>query len=342
MCANPRPVWDSNLSPLYYLILLTKAFEKLKIDNQKLYCFYFCNIKTTIIRNSLNSNEPSYFSLERAKKPKLDNGFGRRRSTTGSFTESLNIQMGKQRQYSFAKEPTRAPVIDSSSTSDLEIRSPVYMRYGRDLPDPPFEEGRLTPNSIRSEATYAEIMSPLPAPTKQHKLRLKLRHKIFIPLIIFLGHVFTCSKDTQLGTWKVTFLSLYRMVIFVKTSSSVSNNYTAPCESFIWSMFIWSVPSFTYLHETSIFIRLRGFLCGCYVWKWRCLLLKWQRCMQLYRWLFWCQVWIFNEWRLLKIFKNTNCGGGEFIMFNPVWAVLIDTTILPMLISVYICFYVKI
>ena len=109
--------------------------------------------------------------------------------------------MGKQRQYSFAKEPTRAPVIDSSSTSDLEIRSPVYMRYGRDLPDPPFEEGRHTPNSIRSEATYATIInhySPLPASKKQHKLRLKLCNKIFIPLIIFLGHVFTCSKDTQL------------------------------------------------------------------------------------------------------------------------------------------------
>ena len=119
-------------------------------------------------------------------------------------------------------------------------------------------------------------------------------------------------------------------LIWMKTSLSVGNNYTTHCQSFIWSMLIWSMPTPAYLHETSFFIRLRGLLWRCYVWKWRCLLLKRQGCMQLFRWLFWCKVWIFNEWRLLKILKNSNCGGGELKMFNLVWAVLIDTTILPM------------
>ena len=170
-----------------------------------MYCFYFCNIKTTIVRNSANSHGKSYFDSERAKKPKIDNGFGRRRTTTGSFTESLNIQMGEKRQYSFIRETNRSPIIDSpfDSESELGIRNPVYdINYGRELPDPPAEGERLTPDRISNANTYATIddayesydthsiiTSQLQSPIEEDNFKLRSWHKILIILTLIIGNV---------------------------------------------------------------------------------------------------------------------------------------------------------
>ena len=198
--------------------------KKIKIDNKKTYRFYFCNIKTTIVRNSANSHGKSYFDFERAKKPKIDNGFGRRRTTTGSFTESLNIQMGEKRQYSFIRETNRSPIIDSpfDSESELGIRNPVYdINYGRELPDPPAEGERLTPDRIsntyatiddahesyeqeRPERgrsgyevvlrrpaydTHSIITSQLQSPIEEDNFKLRSWHKILIILTLTIGNV---------------------------------------------------------------------------------------------------------------------------------------------------------
>ena len=166
-----------------------------------MYRFYFCNIKTTITRNSFNSNGKSYFDFNRAKKSRIDNGFGRKRSTTGSFTEN---------PYAFARQTSCSPIIDSvfDSESELGIRNPVYdTLYGRERADTPHESGRPTPDnvsqaSIPSTATimhhenhiYATISDieksgrPTP-PIEEDKCSLQFRHKISIVLIVFLGNV---------------------------------------------------------------------------------------------------------------------------------------------------------
>ena len=112
-----------------------------------MYRFYFCNIKTTITRNSFNSNGKSYFDFNRAKKSRIDNGFGRKRSTTGSFTEN---------PYAFARQTSCSPIIDSvfDSESELGIRNPVYdTLYGRERADTPHESGRPTPDNVSQAST---------------------------------------------------------------------------------------------------------------------------------------------------------------------------------------------
>ena len=209
---------------------MTKTFEKMKIDNKKLYRFYFCNIKTTVVRNSFNSNRKSYFDLERAKKPKPDNGFGQTRSTTS------HDPYDPQRQYLFAKPRNHSPIIDSvfDSESELGVRNHIYdILYGRQLPDTPHESrapytwppravdpddqlAGLSSENIQSTAIYATITdtdeserqaSPIPVNTSttsthatiisqllgyttEDKCRLKLCHKMLITLIVLIGNVF--------------------------------------------------------------------------------------------------------------------------------------------------------
>ena len=202
----------------------------MKIDNKKLYRFYFCNIKTTIVRNSFNSIRKSYFDLERAKKPKPDNGFGQTRSI------SPHDPYDPQRQYVLARQRNHSPIIDSvfDSGSELGVRNPIYdTLYGRQLPDTPHEsraphtwppratntDGQhadLSPDNNQFTAIYATITdtdeserpaSPTPVNTSttsthttiisqllgyttEDKCRLKLCHKMLITLIILIGNAF--------------------------------------------------------------------------------------------------------------------------------------------------------
>ena len=205
----------------------------MKIDNKKLYRFYFCNIKTTIVRKSFNSIRKSYFDLERAKKPKPDNGFGQTRSTTP------DDPYDPQRQFVFARPRNHSPIIDSvfESESELGVRNPIYdTLYGRQLPDTPHEskaphtwppraanmDGQhagLSSDNIQSTAIYATITdtdeserpaSPTPVNTSttsthatiisqllgyttEDKCRPKLCHKMLITLIVLIGNVFKLS-----------------------------------------------------------------------------------------------------------------------------------------------------
>ena len=115
-----------------------RKLKKVKIDNKKTYCFYFCNVKTTIVKCASSSEGKSYFDHQRARKPTIDNDFGLHDSFTGELNESRLIDP-------FDEE------------SEYGIRNPAYdILRGRQLPELPVETQR--PNSSAdSVATYATM-----------------------------------------------------------------------------------------------------------------------------------------------------------------------------------------
>ena len=124
-----------SFTPLIYNF---RRLKKVKIDNKKTYCFYFCNVKTTIVKCASSSEGKSYFDHQRARKPTIDNDFGIHDSFTGELNQSRLID-------------------PSDEESEYGIRNPAYdILRGRKLPELPVETQR--PNSSAdSVATYATM-----------------------------------------------------------------------------------------------------------------------------------------------------------------------------------------
>ena len=121
-----------------YTTAILENLKKVKIDNKKTYCFYFCNVKTTIVKCASSSQGKSYFDHQRARKPTIDNDFGLHDSFTGELNQSRLID-------------------PSDDESEYGIRNPAYdILRGRQLPELPVETQR--PNSSAdSVATYATM-----------------------------------------------------------------------------------------------------------------------------------------------------------------------------------------
>ena len=121
-----------------YTTAILENLKKVKIDNKKTYCFYFCNVKTTIVKCASSSQGKSYFDHQRARKPTIDNDFGLHDSFTGELNQSRLID-------------------PSDEESEYGIRNPAYdILRGRQLPELPVET--IRPNSSAdSVATYATM-----------------------------------------------------------------------------------------------------------------------------------------------------------------------------------------
>ena len=124
------------------------------IDKEKMYCFYFCDIKTTIIRNRNNSHGKSYFDVYRSKKTKVDSGFASDRSTNEFFVR---------------KESNSTAINDSvfEFEDDFgQLRNAIYdINDGRRLPEPPAIIRPELANNSSHDNTYISIDTRSHTPT---------------------------------------------------------------------------------------------------------------------------------------------------------------------------------